>query len=99
MTTLLITGCAWVKLTPPGEKVRVLEAHEVSTCEELGKTTASLADKIAGIKRNPGQVKKELEILARNSAANMGGDTIVPITGVSDGQQSFAVYKCVGAAR
>ncbi|PLY15300.1 MAG: hypothetical protein C0631_07500 [Sedimenticola sp.] len=93
---LVATGCSWVKPTPGGEKVRVLNADEVATCKELGKTTVSLVDKIAGIKRNPQKVQKELETLARTSAANIGGDTIVPISEIQDGQQRFAVYKCVG---
>ena len=33
--------------------------------------------------------------IARNSGARMGGDTIVPLTVVEDGQQTFVVYKCV----
>lgn len=98
-TVLLSTGCAWVKTTPGGEKVRVLDRDEVSTCQELGTTTASLLDKVAGIDRNRQKVERELQILARNSAAKIGGDTVVPISEVSDGQQRFAVYQCVGVSR
>lgn len=82
-----------------GEKVRVLDQDEVSTCQELGTTTASLLDKVAGIRRNRQKVQSELQILARNSAAKIGGDTVVPISEVSEGQQRFAVYKCVGVSR
>lgn len=98
-TLILSTGCAWVKTTPDGEKVRVLDRDEVSTCQELGTTTASLLDKVAGINRNRQKVERELQILARNSAAKIGGDTVVPISEISDGQQRFAVYKCVGVSR
>ena len=38
---------------------------------------------------------EELRIVARNSAARMGGDTIVPLTVIEEGQQTFVVYKCV----
>ena len=96
---LLSTGCAWVKTTPGGEKVRVLDQDEVSTCQELGTTTASLLDKVAGIRRNRQKVQSELQILARNSDAKIGGDTVVKISEVSEGQQRFAVYKCVGVSR
>ncbi|HXK56575.1 MAG TPA: DUF4156 domain-containing protein [Gammaproteobacteria bacterium] len=96
---LLTTGCTWVKPTPGGEKVRVLDADEVSTCKALGTTTVSLVDKIAGISRNPQKVEKELQTLARNSASRIGGDTVVPISQVSAGQQRFAIYKCVGATQ
>jgi hypothetical protein len=93
---LMLSGCTWVKTTPEGEKVRVLDATEVATCKELGAATVSLVDKVAGIERDPQKVQKELELLARNSAARMGGDTVVPASDISDGQQRFTVYKCVG---
>jgi len=95
---LTVSACAWVTLTPGGEKVRVLDAGEVSACKELGNTTVSLLAKVAGINRNEAQVEKELSLLARNSAADMGGDTVVPITAVKEGKRAYTVYKCVGAA-
>ena len=94
---LTVSACAWVTLTPGGEKVRVLDAGEVSACRELGNTTASLLAKVAGINRNEEQVEKELSLLARNSAADMGGDTVVPSGAVKEGKRSYTVYKCVGA--
>ena len=95
---LSVCACAWVKLTPGGEKVRVLEASEVSTCKQLGDTTVSLLAKVAGINRNEEQVAKELATLARNAAADMGGDTIVAISPVKDGKRSYSVYKCIGVS-
>ncbi len=96
VVALMLMGAKWVKLTPEGEKVRVLEPSEVATCKELGKTNVSLKDNLVfGIKRSAKKVKKELAILSRNSAADMGGDTIVPTSEPKEGKQTFAVYKCV----
>ena len=92
---VLFSSCTWVKLTPEGEKVRVLSDTEVSSCKKLGKTTTSLKDKVAGIHRNARKVEKELQALARNSAADMGGDTVVPVTQAKDGKQIFEVFKCI----
>jgi hypothetical protein len=94
----LAGGCSWVSLTPGGEKVRVLEPEEVGTCRLLGKTTATTSAAVAGIGRSFPKVLEELERLARNSAADMGGDTIVPEGRVEDGRRTFGVYRCVGAA-
>jgi hypothetical protein len=91
----LLAGCTWVKLTPEGEKVRVLSVTEISSCKKLGKTTVSLKSTIAGFERNEEKVKKELEILARNRAMDLGGDTVVPVSEISEGQQTFGVYRCV----
>lgn len=93
--TVSVVSCAWVKLTPEGEKVRVLSISEVGSCKKLGKTTTTLKDKIAGMSRNKTKVEKEMQALARNSAADMGGDTVVPISEIQDGRQTFEVYKCI----
>lgn len=94
--TLTLTACAWVKPTPEGERVQVLTAAEVTDCIDMGRTTASLKDRVAGIERSKNKVKWELITLARNSAANMDGDTIAPLSEVNNGSQIFGVYKCVG---
>ena len=92
--TILLSACATLKLTEGGEKVRVLDPSEVDTCRELGKTNNSVTAKVI-VERKEEAVAKELRIMARNSAARMGGDTIVPLTLVEAGQQTFVVYKCV----
>ena len=96
LAALSIAGCATgIKLNQEGEKVRVLDPSEVSTCRELAKTNTSVTWVIVGVERPEEAVAKELRILARNSAARMGGDTIVPLTVIDKGQQTFVVYKCV----
>ena len=92
--TVAISACSQIKLTAEGEKVRVLDPDEVGTCKELGKTNTSVTDKII-VERPEDTIKQELRTLARNSAARMGGDTVVPLTVVDKGSQSFVVYKCV----
>lgn len=95
LATVFSLSCTWVKLTPEGEKVRVLMPEEIKTCKKLGNTRASLKDKIAGIDRKKDKVKHEMETLARNAAADMGGDTVVAVSEVEDGSQLFYVYRCV----
>jgi hypothetical protein len=91
---ILLSGCATLKLTEQGEKVRVLEPNEVASCKNLGRTNTSVTSRVV-IERPEEAVAKELLIVARNSAARMGGDTIVPLTVIENGQQTFVVYKCV----
>ena len=92
---LLVAGCTWVKPTPEGENVRLLSAAEVAKCERIGETTVSLLAKVAGIERNQVKVQRELNTLARNSAADIGGDTVVPLGPPADGKQTFAIYRCM----
>jgi hypothetical protein len=93
--TILLSACSGLKLTPDGEKIRVLDPSEVSSCRELGKTNTSVTATVVGIERPDDTIAKELIIIASNGAARMGGDTIVPLTVVEGGQQTFIVYKCI----
>lgn len=94
---LLLAGCTWVKPTAEGEKVRIMTTKEVAACKRLGKTSVSLLDKVAGIERNEHKVKSELETLARNSGADMGGNAVVAETQPKDGKQTFGVYQCAAS--
>ena len=95
MLLLVLAGCTWVKTTPDGEKVRVLEPHEVTSCKRIGKTIATGKASVAGIERSQKKVAEELRTLARNSAAEIGGDTVVPAAEIEGDSQVFAVYRCV----
>jgi len=44
-------------------------------------------------RRDP-TIQGELESLARNEAALMGGDAIVPASAIERGRQTFDVYLC-----
>jgi hypothetical protein len=83
-----------MKLTAEGEKVRVLDPNEVTSCKNLGRTNTSVTARVV-FERPEEAVAKDLLTVARNSAARMGGDTIVPLTIIENGQQTFVVYKCV----
>lgn len=87
-------ACTWVPLTNEGQGVRILKESEVVDCEKIGKTRATTADRVVIFARTDRKVREELDALARNEAADMGGNTIVRIGTVSDGRQSFAVYRC-----
>ena len=95
LTCLIITACASVKLTHGGEKARVLSSGEVANCQKRGATTVSVKPTVLSIRRQPTVVAEELQILARNSAVNMGGDTVTPISKIDNGQQTYAVYRCI----
>jgi hypothetical protein len=95
ISVLLLAGCTWVHVSPSGEKVRVVSSAEIAGCEKIGVTTVSLLAEITGIKRSQRKVAKELETLGRNSGAEMGGDAIVPVSDIINGEQTFDVYRCL----
>ncbi|GAV21062.1 hypothetical protein MMIC_P2041 [Mariprofundus micogutta] len=97
LIALLVAGlsaCTWVEVDPQAQGVRVAELSQVTSCKHLGKATVSLLDKVLFVSRGEKQVEEELERLGRNSAAEMDGDTIVPMSKVIDGERVFNVYQC-----
>lgn len=90
------TSCTWVPLERNGDNVRVVSSTETQGCKNIGQTKVSLRDTLVGtLKRDERKVAKELTILGRNSAAEMGGDTITPASEITNGNQSFNVFKCM----
>jgi hypothetical protein len=90
----LALACTWVKLTEGGTAVRVASDGEVAGCETKGRTHAQTTDRVLLFPRREPTVALELESLARNEAALMGGDTVVPATAIEGGRQTFDVYRC-----
>jgi len=91
---LLIGACTWVEPTDKGADVRVVYMSQIETCKSLGRVTVTVLDKIAFIPRSAEQVANELELFAQNEAADMGGDSVVALSRVVDGEQVFRVYRC-----
>ncbi len=90
----LLPACTWVKLTEEAESVTVV-ASVPSSCKRLGSTTSSTKADVASIDRSSKKVATELQTLARNAAAKMGGDTISADSEVSEnGEQTFGIYRC-----
>lgn len=89
-----LSACTWVKPTDGGANVVVADGSGVSNCERKGEVESALKSRVGGFERNATKVAGELETLARNEAAKMGGDTIVAESNVRDGKQTFGVYRC-----
>lgn len=91
----VLGGCSFVTVDPGAKDVLVLKAERTKDCERLGQTRVSVATQIGFIKRGKPAIAENLETLARNSAAEMGGDTITPETEVNEGKQTFGIFDCV----
>ena len=90
-----LTACSFVKLAPGGEKVRILSLDEVGRCINLGHVNSKTKASIGFIARSKETVQEEVYRLSRNNAADMKGDTIVPLGPLIDGEQGFNVYRCI----
>ena len=91
---LLLNGCSWVEVSPAAEGVRTAVAADVVDCKPMGSVTSNVLSKVGFIERNEYKVAAELEDLARDQAAKMGANVIVPDGEVVDGSQDFLAYRC-----
>jgi hypothetical protein len=91
---LLLGACAWVRPEPGAEGIALLPEARVQDCERLGSVEVSVVERILGMDRHDEQVESDLANLARNHAAEQGGDTIAPLGPVRDGKRRFGVYRC-----
>jgi hypothetical protein len=90
-----IQGCTWVKLEDAAKRIRVMDASDsLSSCEDKGEITASVEDRILSIKRERTKVLDEVEALARNSAVELGADTIAPSSELAGGERRYRAYRC-----
>ena len=89
-----LVGCTWVKTTPEAEQVRIVPRDRVADCKQLGDVSTYTKAKVAGVNRKATKVQEELETLARIEAAEMGADTIVAASQISNGRQTYTAYQC-----
>ncbi|GGY29354.1 hypothetical protein GCM10008098_23340 [Rhodanobacter panaciterrae] len=92
---LLLSACSWgITMDDAAKNVRTAWSGDVSSCKELGKVTVSVMDHVGPVDRNTITVRDELEVLARNQAAQMHADTIKPLAEPSNGSQPWGAYQC-----
>ena len=91
---LWLSACTWVEPTKEGSEVLLVKSHNVQSCQHLGSTRATVKHEIGPVTRSEEKVTEELVTLAKNHAADMGGDSIVAAGPMTDGSMNFNIYKC-----
>ena len=89
----LAVGCTWVRMSDSGAEVRLIGESTTQNCQRIGKTTATTPQKVL-LNRSAIKVKAELQTLAQNEAARMGGNAIRADSEVNNGKQTFTVFRC-----
>lgn len=95
-TAASIVGCAsaFIDVKSGSENVSLLEAQPVAGCELKGKVTSSVLSKVGFISRSVESVEENLLQMAKNSAVEEGGDTLVKGESTEFGKRTFSIYKC-----
>jgi hypothetical protein len=89
----LLTACSGGLPGSAGE-VQLRTAEQLKGCENVGATHVSVVDRLGQPDWSSDRVVSELRKLAKNGAVQLGGNTIVEMTEVIDGTQSFTVFSC-----
>ena len=93
ISILLLAGCTFVQLSDAGAGVAQLGSGDVANCESKGVVSTQTRDKVV-VSRSEEAVREELTVMARNEAAKLGANAIVPIARPEDGAQSFRAFLC-----
>lgn len=95
---MLSSACSWVEVDEQAEAVGVVRSvEELGDCKKLGEIGANTMSRVGFIARDETRVAVELERLARNDAAAMGANTLVPLGPVTaEGTRRYAAYRCDG---
>lgn len=92
---LSLTACTWVDMSPEGKQVMLVKPANVTSCRHLGVTTSTVKGSIGNLNRPEHKVTEELQAMAKNQAAVMGGDSIIAKNETrTQSSMAFDVYKC-----
>lgn len=94
LITVLLGACSWVDLQPQAEDILVLKPYQAKECEQVRRTTSQVLDKIWFVNRNQEKMEEELATLARNTAAELGGNAIMADSEIKEGKQTFVILNC-----
>lgn len=93
-SALALPACSFIPATPGSANVRLETAERVKDCEHLGSTQSNVLSEVIGISRSDAAIGSDLFRVSANSAADMGGNVLVPLGQPDNGRQKFDVYRC-----
>ena len=91
---LLATACTWVSPTAAGRAVAVRDAVPDEACRRLGGVTATTRATLGGSPRGEEKIRTELDTLARNEAAGLGANLVVPASEIVSGRREYNAWLC-----
>jgi hypothetical protein len=95
-SSILIAGCAsaFMDMKEGAEKVSIASPDQISRCEPKGSVTASVLSKVMFVNRSIEGVEDNLVQIAKNSAVDLGANTIVKGESKKIGERTFSLYQC-----
>lgn len=97
--SIAVTGCSLFRPEIQVEDVWMAKADQVADCVEIATSEVSLMPGTMESYSADEDLAGKLEMLARESAVQIGGNTIVPRSEIDNRSQLFTVYSCKRAGR
>jgi len=96
LSSVALSGCASKLIGERigAELVELKSVTDVGNCQTLGKTNVSVLAEVGFITRRPEDVEANLVQMARNSAVDRNGDTIVKGNSNEYGSRTFEIFRC-----
>lgn len=94
LIVIFLQACTWVEPTKESDTVTMVKDFNVKACKKLSTITSNVKHKVGIITRNEEAVTEELITLAKNKAAELGGDSIVSQGPAVEGSMKFDIYRC-----
>lgn len=95
IVAVFVCSCTWVKPEFGAEDVALVKYAHAQNCKKIGTVYSNTTNRILGIHRSHKKVNEELLTLAKNEAHELGGDTLVVLGPVVEGEQKFDAYRCI----
>ncbi len=93
IVSLLLAGCGQKLTTDSRLSTQVADLKDAVKCRHLGNAQVSLPRRLYHSDAAAGTAE-DLLVKARNLADEIGADTVVASSGISEGKQSFRLYLC-----
>lgn len=94
LTVLLITSCSkYVDIKDGSEKI-LLVKEKPTGCISKGTVNVSVLSEFAYVKRDQGEINRDLLQLAKNSAVSVKANTITKTKSPEPGEATFSMFKC-----
>jgi hypothetical protein len=92
--SLITSSCSFNIIPTKSDEVLLVNIGNIQGCQRIGSTLVKVQDKIIGIPLPKSQIKKYLINQAKKDASQIEGDSIVRLSPLEGGFQSFAIYRC-----
>lgn len=93
---MLVAACTIIEPLKGSEAIQLVNDDQTDDCELIARANIQVLDKVLFVNRSEQAMSANLDVLAKNEAVKLGGNTIVATGEITDGQRIYHIYRCPG---